>query len=406
MCRVCLTNCRDDDEDASAIINDYKDLTGYTIDPETEPQKACQTCLKALLQFRTFKIKSVEVEAQILQMKQEEQAYLEEEELFDQVIEEVEYPEGEEILMNGGDALDSIDIEDGMSIDDEPPLPDIRDIVCKPGDPFEIFENGQTEENFMNQQGEEQEIEVEEDKAEIPQIPEENHENTELVTVSIKRGKPLHNIRYFCEECRVPFTNKHNFEHHKAVNHTGFKPYYCDICKNDFPFKSKIYLKKHMMAKHIKTEIHYCEECNKEFFSPASLYNHRIRAHMPVYEYRFQCEVCFKKLPTRTTLEIHKKNHQKKTSSSSKTVNNQQQQQQSQQLTCKFCNPKQVFENINCFKNHMRTHIKREYVCPICGQKFTVPVTLRTHLTRYHPQHKIMSHEQYVKESDWSDYNF
>ena len=148
----------------------------------------------------------------------------------------------------------------------------------------------------------------------------------------------------FLQFCGKGFTDERWFQGHMR-EHTGEKPYTCDVCGTGF--SSKPQLKSHVALRHSDA-------------TSASAASQQRR--------EFTCSVCDKAFRTKDKLEYHARAHSDKT-----------------YCKCETCGKE--FKYATSLARHMLYHSEsRPHVCTICDKSYKVKNDLTTHLKKAHPR--------------------
>ncbi|XP_077535363.1 uncharacterized protein LOC144147167 [Haemaphysalis longicornis] len=226
---------------------------------------------------------------------------------------------------------------------------------------------------------------------------------------------------FACEHCTyVSYSRKGYLRH--LVDHTGVWPYACDLC-------SKGFIERNQAERHIRTahtsESYPCPRCPRVFVLPSSfdehlqahreqrgtacpqcdkyfetqgLYDLHLQAHSRELHYRCQtcgqgfnkiaslnfhaivhkheragpntwshaCEVCKKRFKYPGSLAAHRYRHAQDTV-----------------FKCDLCQVTLHSEGV--FEAHMRRHRgEKPFQCPYCDKAFTLAMSRRHHITRFH----------------------
>lgn len=235
-------------------------------------------------------------------------------------------------------------------------------------------------------------------------------------------GTSAPNLKVFaCEHCAyVSYSRKGYLRH--LVDHTGVWPFACDLC-------SKGFIERNQAERHIRTahtsESYPCPRCPRVFVLPSSfqehlqahqeqrgmacsqcakyfetqgLYDLHLQAHSRELHYRCQtcgqgfskiaslnfhaivhkheragpntwshaCEVCKKRFKYPGSLAAHRYRHAQDTV-----------------FKCDLCQVTLHSEGV--FEAHMRRHRgEKPFQCPYCDKAFTLAMSRRHHITRFH----------------------
>lgn len=161
-------------------------------------------------------------------------------------------------------------------------------------------------------------------------------------------------LLHCCDKCDYRTKTKNNLKSHYIRRHTDDYKFACEHCGKRF--KMEWDLKFHVGTH--GTSQHMCDICGKFYTSDYSLYKHRKVAHLN--EYKFQCDVCNKRLLTQENLDNHMRQHDKT-------------------YECKECG--KVFASKRYLATHTTTHTGvKPYVCQICKKNFRTSHMRNTHL--------------------------
>ncbi|XP_046424750.1 zinc finger protein 845-like [Neodiprion fabricii] len=157
-----------------------------------------------------------------------------------------------------------------------------------------------------------------------------------------------------CDKCDYGTKTKNNLKSHYIRKHTDDYKFSCEHCGKRF--KMEWDLKFHV-GTHGSSQ-HMCDICGRFYTSSYSLYKHRKVAHLN--DYKYQCNVCNKRLLTQENLDNHMLQH-------------------SQTYTCKEC--AKVFASKRYLSTHMTTHTGvKPYPCHVCEKNFRTSHMRNTHL--------------------------
>ncbi|XP_017787940.1 PREDICTED: zinc finger protein 260-like [Habropoda laboriosa] len=161
-------------------------------------------------------------------------------------------------------------------------------------------------------------------------------------------------LLHCCDKCDYRTKTKNNLKSHYIRRHTDDYKFACEHCGKRF--KMEWDLKFHI-GTHSNSQ-HMCDICGKFYTSNYSLYKHRKVAHLN--EYKFQCNVCNKRLLTQENLDNHMEQH-------------------SRTYECKECG--KVFASKRYLATHTTTHTGvKPYTCHICKKNFRTSHMRNTHL--------------------------
>ncbi|KAK3091028.1 hypothetical protein FSP39_016618, partial [Pinctada imbricata] len=167
------------------------------------------------------------------------------------------------------------------------------------------------------------------------------------------------------EECGKGFMSKFKLERHRLI-HTCPRGHKCPYC--DKSFNRKDHLKNHMITHDPNKKRWVCEECGKEYS-----YNFSYRTHKAFHDAdagrTLECGICRKVHNTREELLYHLKVH-----SGARSVKNCTEKTHA----CDDCGKK--FYTRKDVRRHMITHTKKkDFLCQYCPQRFG----RKDHLTRH-----------------------
>ena len=210
-----------------------------------------------------------------------------------------------------------------------------------------------------------------------------------------KRGPKKQKEPMVCPHCGAKFAAEANYHLH-VFEHTGKKPFVCDVIGCERGFMSKFKLDRHSLI-HSCPRHHKCPYCDKSFNRKDHLKNHLI-THDPnkkiwkcgicakEYSYSFsfkihmafhaaesgvtlECAICKKTFPDKDGLLFHLKVH----TGARAAKNASEKIHQCHECGKKFYTRKDV-------KRHMITHTKKkDFLCQFCPQRFG----RKDHLTRH-----------------------
>ncbi|XP_050312487.1 zinc finger protein OZF-like [Anthonomus grandis grandis] len=174
-----------------------------------------------------------------------------------------------------------------------------------------------------------------------------------------KRHMKLYSIK--CDTCGKGFFGQNSLRLHINSKHSGKSEFICGICFR--PCYDKGSLKNHI-EKHraeYKTRLKVkCEECGQEFLDQKYLKIHMAKKHN--MDNRFVCDLCGKKLYSKSGLADHMNIHQGL-----------------KPHKCEFCGT--GFANSTTLRLHVRRHTgERPYKCTMCEKAFIQSHSLKAHL--------------------------
>jgi uncharacterized Zn-finger protein len=171
--------------------------------------------------------------------------------------------------------------------------------------------------------------------------------------------------KFKCDICEKSYTEKGTLTKHKQKVHEQRKNYVCPHCKKKFGWKES--LDRHMKTQHSQTrEIFECSECKRQFWKKEGLESHYNSMHLN--NLPFECDICGKVYPSRSSLHTHKGKHGDcGTKAGLKPV------------PCPHCNT--MYKGKGNLMKHIRlTHRKiLPYTCGLCGDQFQTEDRLYSH---------------------------
>ncbi len=81
---------------------------------------------------------------------------------------------------------------------------------------------------------------------------------------------------YECDMCEKRFVARERLVKHQLI-HTGDKPFQCELCEKAFSTKSSV--KEHVLRIHSKVKPFHCDTCDTRFFRISQLRNHKHNEH-------------------------------------------------------------------------------------------------------------------------------
>ncbi|XP_052776985.1 PR domain zinc finger protein 10-like [Mya arenaria] len=219
-----------------------------------------------------------------------------------------------------------------------------------------------------------------------------------------KRGPKLTKSPMSCPHCPAQFNAEAAFHVH-VYEHTGVKPFICEIVLCGRGFLSKFKLERHRLI-HTSPRHHKCPYCDKSFNRKDHLKNHMVthdpnkrmwtcelcdkkycyvfsyRTHMAIHRAErgetLSCGICEKKFENKEQLLFHLKVH-----TGARAAKNTTEKTHS----CQECGKK--FFTLKDVKRHMITHTKRkDFLCQHCPQRFGRKDHLTRHLRTSHTNDK------------------
>ena len=210
-----------------------------------------------------------------------------------------------------------------------------------------------------------------------------------------KRGPKKHRQQLTCPHCGLKFAAEAHYHLH-VYEHTGKKPFVCDVLGCGRGFMSKFKLDRHALI-HSCPRHHKCPYCDKSFNRKDHLKNHLI-THDPNKKI-WKCEVCAKEYSYSFSYRTHMAFHAAESGVTldcaicKKTFTDKEELIFHLKVHTGARAAKNASEKIhNCFecgkkfytrkdvKRHMITHTKRkDFLCQFCPQRFG----RKDHLTRH-----------------------
>ncbi|KAH1003720.1 hypothetical protein HUJ04_003591 [Dendroctonus ponderosae] len=192
-----------------------------------------------------------------------------------------------------------------------------------------------------------------------------------------KQGLVSHTKRHLkiydmtCEFCGKGFFCAGSLRLHVNSKHTGKSNFVCNVCSR--PCYDKTALKNHMVkhtAEYKNRSKVKCTQCGQEFLDDKYLRIHLKKKHVP--DNRFVCDLCGKKLYSKSGLVDHMNVHKGL-----------------KPHKCEFCGI--GFANSTTLRLHVRRHTgHRPYKCKLCDRAFNQSHSLKVHL-RLHTGEKPFS---------------
>ncbi|XP_072744549.1 zinc finger X-chromosomal protein-like [Anoplolepis gracilipes] len=201
------------------------------------------------------------------------------------------------------------------------------------------------------------------------------------------------NSLYCCSECNYRGRTKSNLKAHYIRRHTDEYKFACEHCGKRFKIEWDL---KFHLGTHDGSSQHMCDICGRFYTSNYSLYKHRKVAHLN--EYKFQCDVCNKKLLTQENLDSHMQQHDKtyeckecgKAFASKRYLTNHATTHTGvKPYTCHIC--EKSFRTSHMRNMHLITHsTEKPHICDLCGQTFKRRYYMIVH-RRKHPDAHLSS---------------
>ncbi|XP_052891941.1 zinc finger protein 436-like [Anopheles moucheti] len=185
-------------------------------------------------------------------------------------------------------------------------------------------------------------------------------------TSVLKAVQDLQAVRNKCFICNTEYETAEELEYHMPT-HLTLLPYHCISCiHEEVIVRTLSSLNKHhlMHQKPLK-----CRTCDKRFTTYGSRRLHEDLKHGK-HDATFRCDVCQKELPSRRSLQYHRKHHECPDS-----------------LRCKIC--QRTLSSTYEVKLHMRTHTgEKPNRCIFCDVSFNRKSNLTEHVRRCHSQER------------------
>lgn len=265
---------------------------------------------------------------------------------------------------------------------------------------------------------------------------------------SVHLKKPKHPGQYTCPHCSRVLSTKGILDGHISRLHTNVKAFMCQFCAQGFTVKEK--LQRHLSNKHFDQytgEKFYCKFCNKGYLDKPALRahvnflhlkirtklrckecdyttyaqnlldTHTGRVHMTMEDWKYTCPICSKKFILKSQLKFHVDGvhkQERKVSCPECDATFQTKSKMQQHFTaihnpgsypCPQCS--KVFASARYLAQHMKTHQRDTYRCPLCPLKeFSFTTTLRAHIISHHPEIPPLPKRTTLKNFDWSKLGF
>lgn len=180
-----------------------------------------------------------------------------------------------------------------------------------------------------------------------------------------------HIIRTTCNVCNKHFTRKYNLDAHVSNNHTGERPFKCNICMKCFATKRSV--TNHMICHSIPS--FECDLCKTLFKRKPGLIVHmRVKHFRRESDNLIKCHKCSEHFSTILSLKKHMTLHFEKNV-----------------FKCVLCN--MVFDHKNDMKSHMWNYhkcknIERPFECKVCKKRYVHKKNLKNHMFKNHTNEK------------------
>ncbi|CAN7986841.1 unnamed protein product, partial [Ixodes pacificus] len=174
-------------------------------------------------------------------------------------------------------------------------------------------------------------------------------------------GTRAPNLKLFqCEHCEYASYSRKGYLRH-LVDHTGVWPFACDLCGKGFIERNQA--ERHIRTSHT-TESYPCPNCPRVFVLPSSFQEH-LQAHEEQRGYA--CPQCGKYFETQGLFDLHLQAHSREL-----------------HYRCQACG--QGFSKIASLNFHMIVHKHEKggpntwaYACDVCKKRFKYPGSLAAH---------------------------
>lgn len=169
---------------------------------------------------------------------------------------------------------------------------------------------------------------------------------------------------FICKICERPCYDKNSLKNHTEKHRPDYRnksKVKCDQC--DFTFLDEKYLRIHQTNKHSTDRRFVCDLCGKKLYSKTSLVDH-LNIHKGLKPHK--CHYCSIGFANSTTLRLHLRRHTGE-----------------KPYKCDLCD--KAFVQSHSLKVHMRTHTgEKPYVCNICSKAFVSSSVLKSHMKYNH----------------------
>lgn len=163
-----------------------------------------------------------------------------------------------------------------------------------------------------------------------------------------------------CDMCDKKFPNKSMLTRHRNHKHESLFRFQCSVCAKRLA--SNKLLKLHM-TQHTGEKPFGCDLCEYRAITQSIVNQHKMRMHEGSMPHKVLpkhvCEICGKSFKVRSNLKEHMQSH-----SDART------------FLCGFCG--KALKNRQCLNRHLFTHGVK-HTCQVCGKNFANPVSLNIH---------------------------
>nr|XP_046481037.1 zinc finger protein 91-like [Neodiprion pinetum] len=188
--------------------------------------------------------------------------------------------------------------------------------------------------------------------------------------------KQLTDGNYTCDICHSTFEQKSKIMRHITSKHSFHRPFKCSICSKAFKYKCDLKAHKLIHETIDSSMLHRCDKCDYGTKTKNNLKSHYIRKHTD--DYKFSCEHCGKRFKMEWDLKFHVGTHGSSqhmcdicgrfyTSSYSLYKHRKVAHLNDYKYQCNVCNKRLLTqENLD---NHMLQH-SQTYTCKECAKVF------------------------------------